>query len=139
MAALLQRLATAAGLATLFVSPALAQNTSTVLNGQLQWGDVVSTMNVVSGNGAQSVSAAATSAGNSVSGANLSGDLDAESEQTMSGATFATAAVDAGNTGSTAVVATAQGNSAQAQTERGDLDLIAAQTSDGGDVFARAS
>ena len=90
MAALLQRLATAAGLATLLASPAFAQNTSTVLNGQLQWGDVVSTMNVVSRNGSPQVSSVATSAGNTVSGANLSGDLDAESEQTMSGASFAT-------------------------------------------------
>ena len=60
MADLLNRLATAAGVAALLVSPAFAQNTSTALNGQLQWGDVVSTMNVVSRNGAQGATAAAT-------------------------------------------------------------------------------
>lgn len=138
MSALLARLAATAGVIALLASPAVAQNTSTALNGQLQWGDVVSTMNVVSRNGAQSVTAAATSAGNAVSGANLSGDLDARSEQTMSGAAFATATVDANNTGATNVIASAQGNTAQAQTEDGNLYLTASQTSDGGDVLARA-
>lgn len=139
MTALLTRLATAAGLAIVLAAPAFAQNTSTALNGQLQWGDVVSTMNVVSRNDAQSTSAIATSAGNAVSGANLTGDLDATSEQTMSGAAFATATVTAGNTGETAVVASAQGNTAEAQTEDGTLTLLGAQTSDGGDVLARAT
>lgn len=139
MAALLQRLAATAGLATLLAAPAFAQNTSTVLNGQLQWGDVVSTMNVVSRNGSPQVSSVATSAGNAVSGSNLSGDFDAESEQTMSGATFATATVDANNVSTVAIVATAQGNTAQAQTERGNLNLVASQTSDGGDTLARAT
>lgn len=139
MAALLERLAATAGLAALFATPAFAQNTSTVLNGQLQWGDVVSTMNVVSRNGAPQVSSVATSAGNAVSGANLSGDLDAESEQTMSGAAFATATADANNVSTAAIVATAQGNTAEAQTERGNLNLIASQTSDGGDTLARAT
>lgn len=139
MAALLQRLAATAGLAALLAAPAFAQNTSTVLNGQLQWGDVVSTMNVVSRNGSPQVSSVATSAGNAVSGANLSGDLDAESEQTMSGAAFATATVDANNVSTAAIVATAQGNTAQAQTERGNLNLVASQTSDGGDTLARAT
>lgn len=138
MSALLARLAAIAGVIALLASPAVAQNTSTALNGQLQWGDVVSTMNVVSRNDAQSVTAAATSAGNAVSGANLSGDLDARSEQTMSGATFATATVDANNTGATNVIASVQGNTAQAQTEDGNLYLTASQTSDGGDVLARA-
>lgn len=138
MSAVLTRLATTAGVIALLASPAFAQNTSTALNGQLQWGDVVSTMNVVSRNGAQSVTSAATSAGNAVSGANLSGDLDARSEQTMSGAAFATATIDADNTGATNVIASAQGNTAQAQTEDGNLYLTASQTSDGGDVLARA-
>ena len=138
MADLLNRLATAAGVAALLVSPAFAQNTSTALNGQLQWGDVVSTMNVVSRNGAQGATAAATSAGNAISGANLSGDLNARSEQVMSGAAFAIATVDAGNVGATAVISSAQGNTAQAQTEVGNVHLIASQTSDGGDVLARA-
>lgn len=138
MSALFTRLAATASVIALLASPAFAQNTSTALNGQLQWGDVVSTMNVVSRNGAQSVTAAATSAGNTVSGANLSGDLDARSEQTMSGAAFATATVDANNTGATNVIASAQGNTAQAQTENGNLHLTASQTSDGGDILARA-
>ena len=138
MTALFQRLATAAGLAALLAAPAIAQNTSTVLNGQLQWGDVVSTMNVVSRNGAQSVSAASTAVGNSVSGANLSGDLDAQSEQTMSGSALATAIIDADNAGTATAIATAQGNSGEAQTEQGNLNVIAAQTSDGGDALARA-
>lgn len=138
MTALFQRLATAAGLAALLAAPAIAQNTSTVLNGQLQWGDVVSTMNVVSRNGAQSVSAASTAVGNSVSAANLSGDLDAQSEQTMLGSALATAIIDADNAGAATAIATAQGNSGEAQTEQGNLNLIAAQTSDGGDALARA-
>ncbi len=139
MTASLKRFATAAALAVVLAAPALAQNTSTALNGQLQWGDVVSTMNVVGRNGAQSTSAIATSAGNAVSGANLTGDLDSASEQTMSGAAFATATVTAGNTGETAVVASAQGNTAEAQTEDGNLTLLGAQTSDGGDVLAHAT
>lgn len=138
MSTLLARLATAAGLAALIAFPAFAQKTSTALNGQLQWGDVISTVDVVSRNGAQTVSSVATSTGNAVSGANLSGDLEAQSEQTMSGATFATAIVDANNVGEAAVIATAQGNTAQAQTENGNLLLDAAQISDGGDVLARA-
>lgn len=138
MTALFTRLAKAVCLAAMIASPAFAQNTSTALNGQLQWGDIVSTVNVVSRNGAQSASSVATSAGNAVSGANLSGNLDAQSEQTMSGATFAAATVDADNLGAAAAVATAQGNTAQAQTEDGDLVLQAVQTSDGGDTFARA-
>jgi hypothetical protein len=68
MSTLLARLATAAGLAALIAFPAFAQNTSTALNGQLQWGDVISTVDVVSRNGAQTVSSVATSTGNAVSG-----------------------------------------------------------------------
>ncbi len=136
--ALHTRLAAAAGLVVVLAAPAFAQTGSTALNGQLQWGDVVSTMNVVSRNGAPTVSAVATSAGNTVSGANLSGDLDADSEQTMSGASFATASITTDNIRDGAVIATAQGNALQAQTQDGGLRLTAAQTSDGGDVLARA-
>lgn len=136
--ALLARLAATAGLAAVLAAPALAQNSSTALNGQLQWGDVVSTMNVVSRNGAQGVSAVATSAGNTGSGANLSGDLDVDSGQTMSGASFATASIDTDNIREGAVIATAQGNALQAQTQDGSLRLAASQTSNGGDVLADA-
>lgn len=139
MAPMLIRLVTAVSAVALLGAPAFAQTSSTVLNGQLQLGDVVSTMNVVSQNGTQSTSAVATSAGNAVSGANLTGHMDAQSDQTMSGATFATALVDAGNTGEAAVVSTAQGNTAQMQTEGGDLLLLGRQTATGGDVLARAT
>lgn len=139
MAAMFIRLATAASAAALLAAPAFAQTTSTILNGQLQLGDVVSSASVVTRNGADATSAIATSAGNAVSGANLTGNLEADSDQVMSGATFAAALVDAGNTRATTVVATAQSNTAEMQTEDGDLLLLATQTTNGGDVVAHAT
>ena len=50
---LLARLAAAAGLACVLATPALAQNSSTALNGQLNWGDVVADINVVTRDGAR--------------------------------------------------------------------------------------
>ncbi len=135
---LLTRLAAAAGLACVLAAPALAQNNSTALNGQLNWGDVVADITVVTRSGAQSATAAATAAGNSVSGANMAGALDAESDQTNSGATFAHATLRGGNVRDGLVMATAQGNAAQAQTVGGDLNIGASQTANGGDVLASA-
>src|SRR5262245_47390632 len=108
--ALLTRLAIAASAAALFSAPAFAQNNSTALNGQLNWGDVVANITVVTHADVEAATAAATSAGNAVSGANLSGGLRAQSDQTMSGASFATATLQGGNIRNAAAVATAQGN-----------------------------
>ena len=70
---LITRLAAAAGLAAVLAAPAFAQNTSTALNGQLNWGDVVANINVVARDDAKSAAAIATAAGNAVSGANITG------------------------------------------------------------------
>lgn len=135
---LLTRLAAAAGLACVLAAPALAQNTSTALNGQLNWGDVVADINVVTRDAARDAAAVATAAGNSVSGANLSGGLDAESDQVNSGATFAHANLQGGDVRDGVVMATAQSNAGQAQTVGGALDIRASQTANGGDVVASA-
>jgi hypothetical protein len=134
----LTRLAAAAGLACVLAAPAFAQNTSTALNGQLNWGDVVADINVVTRDAARDAAAIATAAGNSVSGSNMSGGLDAESEQTNYGATAAHANLQDGNVRDGVVMATAQSNSGQAQTVGGDLNIRASQTAHGGDVFASA-
>ncbi|HVY87639.1 MAG TPA: holdfast anchor protein HfaD [Hyphomonadaceae bacterium] len=131
------RLVTATALA-LLATPALAQTKSTAINDQLQWGDVFANINVVTRNGAPSATASAVAAGNSVSGANLTGDLSAQSTQTMTGATFGWANVDADRTGQAIAVATSQGNTLQAQTQNGDLDLVGAQATSKGDVNAGA-
>lgn len=135
---LLARLAAAAGLACVLAAPAFAQNTSTALNGQLNWGDVVADINVVTRDSARDAAAVATAAGNSVSGASLSGGLDAESDQTNSGATFAHANLDGGDVRNGTVMATAQSNAGQAQTVGGALNIRATQTANGGDVLASA-
>jgi len=80
---LITRLAAAAGLAAVLAAPAVAQKTSTALNGQLNWGDVVANINVVTHDDAKSAAAIATAAGNAVSGANITGGLDADSRQQM--------------------------------------------------------
>lgn len=132
----ISRLAAAAGLAAALAAPAFAQG-STALNGQIQWGDVVANINVVSPAETQSASAVATAAGNSVSGANLVGGLEAESTQQMTGATTATVNLRTGNVRTDAVaLATAQANSAQAQTEGGDLKFRSYQSARGLDVNA---
>ena len=106
---LITRLAAAAGLAAVLAAPAFAQTTTpTALNGQLNWGDVVADINVVTRDGAHSAAAVATAAGNAVSGANVNGGLDAESEQTMSGATFAYATLEGGNVRDASAMSTAQ-------------------------------
>ncbi len=133
---LIARLVSAAGLAVILAAPAMAQ--STALNGQLNWGDVVSDINVVLPQGAQSAAAISTSAGNSVSGANITGGLDAESEQTNSGTTLAYATLEGGDVREASAMATAQSNAIQAQTVGGPLNLTATQTANGGDVLARA-
>lgn len=135
---LLARLTAAAGLACVLAAPALAQNTSTALNGQLNWGDVVADINVVTRDSARDAAAVATAAGNSVSGANLSGGLGAESDQTNSGATFAHANLEGGDVRDGVVMATAQSNAGQAQTVGGPLSIRATQTANGGDVLASA-
>lgn len=131
---LITRLAAAAGLAAVLAAPAFGQ---TALNGQLNWGDVVADINVVTRDGARSAAAVATAAGNAVSGANMNGGLDAESEQTNSGATFSYATLQGGNTTNASAMSTAQGNTLEAQTTNGPLNLTASQTADGGDVLAR--
>jgi hypothetical protein len=136
---LITRLAAAAGLAAALAAPVFAQTTKTAaLNGQLNWGDVVADINVVTRDGARSAAAVATAAGNSVSGANLTGDLDAGSEQTMSGATFAYATLHGGNVTHANAMSTAQANTLQAQTMNGALNLTAEQIADGGDALARS-
>ena len=132
------RLAAAAATAGVLAAPAMAQTTATALNGQLNWGDVVADITVVTNSGAQDATTAATAAGNSVSGANMAGGFDAESDQTNSGATFAHATLQGGNVRDGLVMATAQGNAGQAQTVGGDLNIRASQTADGGDVLASA-
>ncbi len=136
--ALLTRLAAAAGPPPCSPPRPSRRPARPFSTGSSQWGDVVADINVVSQNSAQSASAAATAAGNAASGANITGGLDARSEQTMSGAALANAALNSGNIGEAAIVASAQGNTLQAQTEDGDLELVASQTSDGGDVLAHA-
>lgn len=135
---LIARLAAAAGLACVLAAPALAQNNPTALNGQLNWGDVVADINVVTRDSARDAAAIATAAGNSVSGANLSGGLDAESDQANSGATFVHANLQGGDVRNGVVMATAQSNAGQAQTVGGALDIRASQTANGGDVLASA-
>lgn len=131
---LITRLAAAAGLAAVLTAPAFAQ---TALNGQLNWGDVVADINVVTHDGARSAAAVATAAGNSVSGANVNGGLDAASEQTNSGATFSYATIEGGNVTNASAMSTAQANTLQAQTSNGPLNLTASQTAVGGDALAR--
>jgi hypothetical protein len=131
---IIKRLAVAAGLASVLAAPAFAQ---TALNGQIQWGDVVADIHVVSQNGAHTAEAVATAAGNAVSGANLSGRLAAESEQTMTGITSSTATLQSGNLAEAAVISTAQANTGQAQTVNGALNLRSNQAAVGGDVYAR--
>jgi hypothetical protein len=136
---LITRLAAAAGLAVVLAAPAFAQTTTpTALNGQLNWGDVVADINVVTLDDARSAAAVATAAGNSVSGANVKGGLDAASEQTMSGATFAYATLSGGNVTHANAMSTAQANTLQAQTTNGALNMTAAQIADGGDALARS-
>ena len=135
---LITRLAAVAGLAAVLAAPAFAQTTTPrALNGQLNWGDVVADINVVTRDGARSATAIATAAGNSVSGANVNGGLDAESDQTMSGATFSYATLEGGDVRNASAMSTAQGNTLEAQTTNGALNLVAAQTADGGDALAR--
>ncbi|MDZ4761453.1 MAG: holdfast anchor protein HfaD [Alphaproteobacteria bacterium] len=126
----------------LVAGPAGAQtaNIPTALNDQLQWGDVFATMNVVSRHGGrQGATSTATAVGNTVSGANLAGGLDARSRQTMSGATGAIAVLGADDACCLAVAAaSAQANAAQAQTVGGDIRLDLGQTADGGDVSSLA-
>jgi hypothetical protein len=127
----LPRLATAAGLAALLVSPALAQQSPPTIE-QLQLGDVFASMTVVSHNGAREATAVAAAAGNAASGANLAGGISAEARQTMRGATFAWSEVEGGDTRTATSVTTAQSNAGQAQTVNGDLGLRVTQATTGG-------
>jgi hypothetical protein len=129
---LTSRLAAAAGLAAALAAPVFAQTTTpTALNGQLNWGDVVANINVVVRDSAQGGHAVATAAGNAVSGANLVGGLDAESDQRMSGTTRSTATLEGGDMRNASAQSTAQSNTLQAQTVDGPLNLSAAQFSYG--------
>ncbi len=135
---LITRLAAAAGLAAVLAAPAFAQNTSTALNGQLNWGDVVANINVVTHDDAKSAAAIATAAGNAVSGANITGGLDADSRQQMNARTSASARLEGGDIRDAAAMATAQSNTAQAQTVSGALNLKSAQFSYGdADAYTR--
>src|SRR5690606_19635378 len=124
--------------ACVLAAPALAQTSSPPLNGQLNWGDVVADINVVTRDAARDAAAIATAAGNSISGSNMSGGLEAEADQTNSGVTAAHANLEGGNVRNGVVMATAQSNAGQAQTVGGDLNIRASQTADGGDVSASA-
>jgi hypothetical protein len=125
---LITRLAAAAGLAAVLAAPAFAQTTTPrALNGQLNWGDVVADINVVTRDGSRSAAAVATAAGNSVSGANTAGGLDAESDQRMSGRTSASATLEGGDVRDATAMSTSQANTLQAQTVNGPLNLSAAQ------------
>ena len=135
---LITRLAAAAGLAAVLAAPAFAQTSSTALNGQLNWGDVVANINVVTRDSAHSAAAIATSAGNAVSGANITGGLDAESDQRMTGRASASARLEGGNVRDAVAMSTAQSNTLQAQTVDGDLNLKAAQFAYGdADAYSR--
>lgn len=123
----LARLAAAAGLACVLAAPAFAQTTSTALNGQLNWGDVVADINVVVRDDAREGHAVAMAAGNSVSGASLVGGLDAESRQENSGETNASATLVGGDMRHASAQSTAQANALQAQTVNGPLNLSTAQ------------
>jgi hypothetical protein len=135
---LITHLAAAAGLVAVLAAPALAQNTSTALNGQLNWGDVVANITVVSRDDARSAAAIATAAGNGVSGANITGGLDAESKQQMTGKTTASARLKGGDIRDDVAMATAQSNTLQAQTVGGPLNLKTAQFAYGdADAYTR--
>ena len=123
----LTRLFAAAGLAAVFAAPALAQTPATALNGQLNLGDAVAAITVVARDDARTAAAIATAAGNAVSGANITGGLDAQSRQQMNGKTSATAVLKGGDIHDAAAMATAQGNTAEAQTVDGALNLTSAQ------------
>jgi hypothetical protein len=137
---IMTRLLIAASAVALVGSPAFAQqaNQPTAINGQVQLGDVFSSMVVTAPNNARSVTSSSIAAGNSVSGANLTGGLRARSAQEMSGAGFAWAEAQAGNAREITAVATAQGNTGEAQVAGGDLDLVASQTSGPKDMYAGA-
>jgi hypothetical protein len=135
---LITRLAASASLAFVLATPALAQ-TSTALNGQIQWGDVVADINVASQADAHTASAVATAAGNSVSGASITGGLDAKSAQKITGSTSSMATLRTGKVIGAIAISTAQANSAQAQTVDGDLKLKSYQSARGGDVNARTT
>lgn len=135
---LITRLAAAAGLAVALAAPAFAQNTSTALNGQLNWGDVVADINVVTRGSAHSAAAVSTAAGNAVSGANITGGLDADSRQSMTGKASASARLEGGDVRDGVVLSTAQSNTLQAQTVNGALNLKSAQFSYGdADAYTR--
>ena len=135
---LITRLAASASLAFVLATPALAQ-TSTALNGQIQWGDVVADINVASQADAHTASAVATAAGNSVSGANITGGLDANSAQKITGSTSSMATLRTGKVIGAIAISTAQAHSAQAQMVDGDLKLKSYQSARGGDVNARTT
>jgi hypothetical protein len=136
---IMTRLAIAASAAALLGSPAFAQQSQpTAINGQVQLGDVFSSMTVVAPINARSAVSSSIAAGNSVSGANLTGGLRARSTQEMSGAGFSWAEVQAGNAREITAVSTAQGNTGEAQVNGGDLDLVASQTSGPKDMYSGA-
>lgn len=125
---LMSRLAAAACLAAALAAPAFAQTTTpTALNGQINLGDVTGFINVVVRDNAQGGHAVATAAGNAVSGANLVGGLNAESDQRTYGIARSTAVLEGGDMPEASAQSTAQGNTLQAQTVDGTLSLTAAQ------------
>jgi hypothetical protein len=117
---------------------ALAQDGSTVLNGQIRLGDSVAeaTLDVVD---AGSVDASASARGNEVLTGVVGTDARLTSDQTMQGGARATVSLTlGGDTGPLDGRADATGNSLGGAAERGSLDLDARQTVGAPSVIARA-
>lgn len=117
---------------------ALAQDGSTVLNGQIQLNDSVAeaTLNVVD---AGAVDASASARGNEVLTGVVGTSGRMTSDQTMQGGARATVSLTLdGDTGPLDARADATGNSLGGTAERGGLDLDARQTVGAPSVIARA-
>jgi hypothetical protein len=131
-------LLTAAAFA-LLGAPAFAQQAPDVEIDQLQWGDVFASMTVESRNSQGSAASVATAAGNTASGANMTGDMHADVVQINRGSAGAEALVDADDACcETSAIATAQNNALEAQTKDGDLILWGDQIATGGESNAFA-
>jgi hypothetical protein len=122
-------LAAALAVVSLVVSPAYAQQPpATALNQQLQFGDVFGSMTVISpGDVPEGAQSLALAAGNTVSGANMTGGLTASSTQGAWGRTTAASTLQVRNTSTATAVANAQANALEAQTSGGKLDIEAGQ------------
>ncbi len=133
------RLLLTAAAAALLGAPAFAQQVPQVEIDQLQWGDVFASMTVESRDSRGSAAAVATSAGNTASGANMTGDMHADVVQISRASAGAEAIVDADDACcETSAIATAQNNAIEAQTRDGGLILWGDQIATGGEASALA-